>query len=45
MRRRPYLLALSGEDGGDKLSVGMASPLKVTDDGIDVERHAAVRYG
>jgi len=36
-------LALAGEDGGDELRVGMPPPVKIADDGLRVERHAAVR--
>ena len=36
---------LSGEDGGDELGVGVASPVKVADDRIDVEGDAAVGDG
>jgi hypothetical protein len=32
----------SGQDGRDELGIGMASAMKVADDGLDVERHAAV---
>ena len=35
-------LALSGEDGGDELGVGVAALAEVAGDGLDVVRHAAV---
>jgi hypothetical protein len=38
----PYLLALSGEDGGGELGVGMASAVKVADDCFNVEGRCAV---
>lgn len=44
-RRCPHLLALPGEDGGNELRVGMASPPQVTYNGIDVEGHTAVGDG
>jgi hypothetical protein len=43
--RCPPLLALSGKDGGDEFGVGMAAPLKVADNGINVKGHAAVGDG
>jgi hypothetical protein len=38
----PYLLALSGEDGGGELGVGMASAAKVADDCFHVKGRRAV---
>jgi hypothetical protein len=29
-------LAISGEDGGDELRVGMPTPMKIADDGLNV---------
>ena len=34
--------ALAGEDGGDELRVGVTSSSKIADNGIDVERYAAM---
>jgi hypothetical protein len=39
------LLALSGEDGGNEFRVGMASPPKVADNGINVKRRTALGDG
>ena len=39
------MLALSGEDGGDELGVGVASLPEVADNGIDVKGRTAVGDG
>jgi hypothetical protein len=41
----PLQLARPGEDGGEKFRVWVAPSTKVSDNGRDVERHAALRDG
>jgi hypothetical protein len=36
---------LAGKDGGNEVGIGMATVVKITDHGIDVKWHAAVRDG
>jgi hypothetical protein len=33
-----------GQDGGDELGIGMASAMKIADNGLNVVRHVTVRY-